>query len=216
MNLSKEHLRLYAITDRKWCTDNTLEKQIEAAIAGGVTILQLREKNTDFDNFLSLALSVRKITAKFNIPLIINDNVDIAIKCNADGVHVGQNDSEIVEIRKRWGNDKIIGVSVKTVEAALLAEKQGANYLGVGAMFSTSTKSDTSRVSFETLKEICNTVKIPVVAIGGITESNMTQLANSQICGIATVSAIFAAGSLDEIKIASCNLRKKSEELFAN
>lgn len=216
MKLSKKHLQLYAVTDRRWSIDNTLESQIEAALAGGVTILQLREKNLDNDNFLSVALSVRKITEKFNVPLIINDNVDIAIKCNADGVHVGQNDISTAEIKKHWGNNKIIGVSVKTVKAALLAEEQGADYLGVGAMFSTSTKSDTAQVSFDTLKEICNTVKIPVVAIGGITESNMTQLVNTDICGIAVVSAIFATGNLDEIKGASCRLRKKSEELFAN
>lgn len=216
MNISSEQLRLYAITDRKWCIDDTLEDQISAALSGGVTILQLREKNMNDEDFLSAAIAVKKITSRFNVPLIINDNVDVAIKCDADGVHVGQNDADVNEIRKCWGNDKIIGVSARTVEAAVYAEKCGADYLGVGAMFSTSTKTDTAHVSFETLKKICSAVKIPVVAIGGITESNMTQLEKSKAAGIAVVSAIFAAGNLDEIKAASCKLRKKSEDLFAN
>lgn len=216
MNISSEQLRLYAVTDRKWCINDTLENQISAALSGGVTIVQLREKNMNDEDFLSMAIAAKKITSQFNVPLIINDNVDVAIKCDADGVHVGQNDTKVNEIRKLWGSNKIIGVSARTIEAATYAEKCGADYLGVGAMFSTSTKTDTEHVSFETLKEICNAVKIPVVAIGGITESNMTQLEKSGASGIAVVSAIFAAGNLDEIKTASCRLRKKSEDLFAN
>lgn len=216
MNISSEQLRLYAITDRKWCIDETLESQITAALSGGVTIIQLREKNMSDADFLAEAAVVKKITSKFNVPLIINDNVDVAIKCNADGVHVGQNDTSVAEIRKRWGNDKIIGVSARTVEAAVYAEKCGADYLGVGAMFSTSTKTDTKHVSFETLKEICSAVKIPVVAIGGINESNMTRLKGSNAAGIAVVSAVFSAGNSEEIKAASYRLRKKSEDLFAN
>lgn len=216
MNISSEQLRLYAITDRKWCINETLESQIYAALSGAVTIVQLREKNMNDTDFLSAAIAVKKITSQFNVPLIINDNVDVAIKCDADGVHVGQNDANVTEIRKRWGKNKIIGVSARTTEAAVYAEKCGADYLGVGAMFSTSTKSDTKHVSFETLKEICDTVKIPVVAIGGITENNMTQLKGCGAAGIAVVSAVFSAGNLDEIKAASYRLRRKSEDLFAN
>ena len=216
MNISSKQLRLYAITDRKWCIDQTLESQIFAALSGGVTILQLREKNMNGEDFLSAALAAKKITSQFNVPLIINDNVDVAQKCDANGVHVGQNDTDVAEIRKCWGSNKIIGVSARTVEAAVHAEKCGADYLGVGAMFSTTTKTDTKHVSFETLKEICSAVKIPVVAIGGITENNMTLLEKSGAAGIAVVSAVFAAGSLEEIKAASCRLRRKSENLFAD
>ena len=183
---------VYAVTDRTWLNGQTLEEQVEKAIKGGATFLQLREKKLCYDDFLKQAIALKKITDKYNIPFVINDNVDIAIAVGADGVHVGQKDMEAGKVRQKLGQNKIIGVSVQTVEQAILAQKQGADYLGVGAVFSTSTKLDASEVSFETLQKICNAVSIPVVAIGGISQSNILQLKGSGIDGVAVVSAIFA------------------------
>ena len=192
MKLENKTMLVYAVTDRTWLNGNTLEQQVEQAIKGGATLIQLREKELSYTAFLEQAIQLKKVTDKYHIPLIINDNVDVAKAVNAEGVHVGQKDMEAGAVRQKLGENKIIGVSVQTVEQALLAQKQGADYLGVGAVFSTSTKLDASEVSFETLHKICNAVSIPVVAIGGISQKNILQLKGSGIDGVAVVSAIFA------------------------
>ncbi len=192
MKLENKTMLVYAVTDRTWLNGSTLEQQVEQAIKGGATLIQLREKELSYTAFLEQAIQLKKVTDKYHIPLIINDNVDVAKAVNAEGVHVGQKDMEAGAVRQKLGENKIIGVSVQTVEQALLAQKQGADYLGVGAVFSTSTKLDASEVSFETLQKICDAVSIPVVAIGGINAQNIMQLKNSGINGVAVVSAIFA------------------------
>ncbi|MBE6051464.1 MAG: thiamine phosphate synthase [Clostridium sp.] len=199
MNVDNKSLLLYAVTDRYWTTkEKTLISQVKDAIEGGITFLQLREKNLSYDEFLEEAKEIKKLTDKANIPFVINDNVEIAIKCNADGVHVGQSDMAAQDVRSLIGPDKILGVSAHTVEEAKLAEKNGADYLGVGAVFSTSTKKDATNLSVELLKKICDSVSIPVVAIGGITKDNLSELENSNINGVAVVSAIFAENNIVE------------------
>jgi len=183
---------LYAVTDRTWLKDRSLPDVVEEAVRAGVTFLQLREKNLDYATFLQLAKEIKIITDKYRIPYVINDNVEVAMASGADGVHVGQKDMAAQDVRKIIGPDKILGVSVQTVEQAILAEKNGADYLGVGSAFPTSTKLDAETVSFVTLKEICEAVSIPVVAIGGINKDNVMKLAGTGIDGIAVVSAIFA------------------------
>ncbi len=191
-NICRERLTLYAVTDRKWLKEEqTLAQQVEQAILGGVTVVQLREKNTDYETFLQQAREVKAVTDRYNVPLLINDNIDVAIAVDAAGVHVGQEDLEAGKARERLGEKKVIGVSAKTVEQALAAEQAGADYLGVGAMFPTESKGDASATSYETLKAICAAVEIPVVAIGGINGHNMMQLQGSGIVGVAVISAIF-------------------------
>lgn len=196
LRADKKDMLLYAVTDRAWLGKRQLWEQVEDAIRGGATFIQLREKELDNQRFLEEAIQIKKITDQYHIPFVINDDVDIAIACGADGVHVGQKDMEARSVREKLGNDKIIGVSVQTVEQAIAAEKNGADYLGVGAMFPTSTKEDAADVSFDTLKAICNAVSIPVVAIGGINAKNVMQLKGSGVDGIAVVSAIFAANNI--------------------
>ncbi len=198
MKVENKTMLVYAVTDRTWLKGQTLEEQVEQAIKGGATFIQLREKELDYDAFLEQAIKIKKITDKYHVPFVINDNVEIALAVNADGVHVGQKDMEAGEVRKKLGENKIIGVSVQTIEQALLAQKHGADYLGVGAVFSTSTKLDASEVSFETLQQICKAVSIPVVAIGGISAKNVLQLKKSGIDGIAVVSAIFAQENVEQ------------------
>ncbi len=210
MKCDKKSLLLYAVTDRKWLDGETLYEQVEKAIKGGVTFVQLREKNLDEERFLSEALDIQKLCRKYNIPFIINDNVEIARKINADGVHVGQSDMKAVNVRSILGEDKMLGVSVQTVGQALLAEKEGADYLGVGAVFPTGSKADAEDVSFDTLKEICSAVSLPVVAIGGIGAGNVSRLKNSGISGIAVISAIFAA---DDIEAAAENLKELTKKV---
>ena len=192
MNCRREDLLLYGVTDRSWLNGKSLYSQVEGALKGGVTFLQLREKELDQEHFLREAVEIRGLCRKYQVPFIINDNVEIALEMNADGVHVGQSDMEAGKVREKLGPDKIIGVSARTVEQALLAEQRGADYLGVGAVFPTGTKLDAGDVSFETLRDICRAVSIPVVAIGGITGENFGELKGSGIAGIAVVSAIFA------------------------
>lgn len=211
MKYDKKSLLLYAVTDRTWLNGKTLSEQVEEAIKGGVTFLQLREKNLDDTDFLNEALEIQKLCKKYDIPFIINDNVEIARKIDADGVHVGQKDMEAENVRAILGKDKILGVSAQTVEQALLAEKQGADYLGVGAVFPTGSKADADDVRFETLKEICKAVSIPVVAIGGINENNISKLKDSGISGIAVISAIFAA---QDIPSATRKLKALTEEVI--
>ena len=198
MKLDKSSLLLYAVTDRSWLFNRTLENDVEEALKGGVTILQLREKELEEDKFLEEANNISKLCKKYNVPFIINDNVDIAFKCNADGVHVGQDDMNAETTRRIIGKDKILGVSVTNKEEAIIAEAMGADYLGVGAIFSTSTKLDADAVSIEELKNICESVSIPVVAIGGINEENIIKLKGSKIDGVAVVSAIFAKENIKE------------------
>lgn len=200
---------VYAVTDRTWLNGSTLKQQVEQAIKGGATLIQLREKELSYTAFLEQAIQLKKVTDKYHIPLIINDNVDVAKAVNAEGVHVGQKDMEAGAVRQKLGENKIIGVSVQTVEQALLAQKQGADYLGVGAVFSTSTKLDASEVSFETLQKICDAVSIPVVAIGGINAQNIMQLKNSGIDGVAVVSAIFAQKDIIQATKELTNLAKQ-------
>jgi len=192
LKVDKASMLLYAITDRAWLGDNSLGEQVEQAIKAGVTIVQLREKHLDFEAFVKQAKEIKKVTDRYKIPFIINDNIEVALACNADGIHVGQSDMTAGNVRSLIGEDKILGVSAQTVEQAILAEKNGADYLGVGAMFSTSTKLDADAVTFDTLKAICTAVSIPVVAIGGIGEHNILKLKGSGIEGVAVVSAIFA------------------------
>ena len=197
MKFDKETMLLYAVTDRSWLNGKSLYEQVEEAIKGGVTFVQLREKKLDEENFLDEALDIQNLCRKYGIPFVVNDNVKIAKMINADGVHVGQSDMGAENVRGILGDDKIIGVSVQTVEQAVLAEKQGADYLGVGAVFPTGSKVDAEDVSFETLKAICESVNIPVVAIGGISAGNVLKLKGSGISGIAVISAIFAAEDIE-------------------
>lgn len=198
MKCEKKHMLLYAVTDRAWTGEKSLYEQVEQALKGGVSCLQLREKNLTHDEFLSEAKEIKKLCNAYNVPLIINDDVDIAIESGADGVHVGQKDMDVSEARRKLGADKIIGVSARTVEQALLAEKNGADYLGVGAVFSTSTKLDAKNISHEILRDICSAVSIPVVAIGGISKDNITQLAGTGVDGVALVSAVFSAKDIEK------------------
>lgn len=190
-------LRLYAVTDRAWLGEQTLCEQAEQALRGGVTLLQLREKEMPFDCFLAEAREIQALCDRYQVPLIINDNVELALQCGAQGVHVGQSDMEAGRARQLLGPDRILGVSARTLDEALRAEAQGADYLGVGAVFSTSTKLDAQDVSLETLQEICERVSIPVVAIGGISADNALSLQSSGIAGLAVVSAIFAQPDIE-------------------
>lgn len=197
MKFDKSAMLLYAVTDRAWVGRQTLYEQVECAIRGGVTCLQLREKELDSGSFFEEAEKIKLLCNKSNVPFIVNDNVEIAVKCGADGVHIGQEDMTAAEVRRIIGKDMILGVSAQTVEQAKKAEQDGADYLGVGAVFPTSTKLDAADVPYDTLKEICAAVKIPVVAIGGIKRENINMLSGSGISGIAVVSAIFAAEDIE-------------------
>ena len=209
MKCDKAWMPLYAVTDRAWLRGRTLIEQAEEALRGGATCLQLREKELDSGSFLREALELKRLCGKYRVPLIVNDNVEIAMECGADGVHIGQHDAAADQVRQRIGPDMLLGVSAQTVEQAVKAEQDGADYLGVGAVFSTGTKPDADDVSFDTLKAICDAVSIPVVAIGGISQKNICKLAGSGIDGVAVVSAIFAAG---EIEQATKDLRRTVRE----
>ena len=211
MRLKKEQCLLYAVTDRSWLRGQTLAQQVEAALRGGVTMLQLREKNLDEEAFEREERVIQDLCRSFDVPFIINDNVELAKKLNADGVHVGQDDMAAADVRRRVGPDMLIGVSAHSVEEALLAVKNGADCLGSGAVFATSTKTNTSVLPRETLRAICDAVDVPVVAIGGITKSNMPELQGCGADGAALVSAIFSAKDIE----AECReLRKIAEETF--
>lgn len=194
----KKAMTLYAITENQKTVDKTLIDNIEFALKGGATIIQLRQKGMQFEEFLETAKQVKKLTEAYHVPMIINDNVMVAALVDADGVHLGQDDMSIIDARRILGNNKIIGVSTHNVSEAVLAEKNGADYIGVGAVFNTSTKQNTIPVSYDVLQEICNTVSIPAVAIGGINENNITKLSGSGISGVALVSAIFGADNIEE------------------
>lgn len=192
MNVTKESMRLYAVTDRTWLGARSLTAQVEEVLAAGVTFLQLREKDLPFEAFLESAKQLKEIAARYHIPFVINDNLEVALACGADGVHVGQSDIVSKDVRALIGQDKILGISANTVETAVQAEKSGADYIGVGAIFGTSTKKDAGSLSMETLRQICDAVAIPVVAIGGINEKNILSLKGSGVDGAAVISAIFA------------------------
>lgn len=197
MKSVRDMMLLYAVTDRHWTGKQTLMQQVEDALKGGVTCVQLREKELEYNEFLAEALKIKEMCGKYNVPFVINDNVEIAIKSNADAIHVGQNDMNLKDVKELTGGKMIVGVSVQTVKQALAAEKNGADYLGVGAVFGTDTKPDADDVSHETLREICTAVSIPVVAIGGISKHNMVQLSNTGVDGVALVSAIFSAENIE-------------------
>ncbi len=212
MKCDNNYMLLYAVTDRAWVGKQSLCEQVECALKGGVTCVQLREKNLDNDAFLAEAKEISKLCKSYGVPFFINDNVEIAVKCHADGIHVGQDDMKAAEVRKLVGDDMIIGVSVHTVEEALEAVKNGADCLGVGAVFSTSTKADANVLPKETLREICDAVDIPVVAIGGINKSNISSLSGSGVDGVALVSAIFASENIED----ECRLLKGLSEKMVN
>ncbi|MCD8074920.1 MAG: thiamine phosphate synthase [Lachnospiraceae bacterium] len=210
MRCDSSTMKLYAVTDRSWLGGRTLYELVEEALLGGVTCVQLREKNLPEEAFLAEAISICRLCRKYGVPFIINDNLEIAQKCGADGVHVGQDDMCPDEVRRRAGDKMIIGVTAHTVAEAVEAQKRGADYLGAGAVFQTGTKSNTVALSYETLQAICASVQIPVVAIGGIAKSNLMALAGSGVSGVAVVSAIFAA---EDVRTASAELLELSGKM---
>lgn len=205
MKITENTLLLYAVTDRSFLNGKSLISQVESAIRGGATCIQLREKNLGYDEFLKEALEMKELCSKYKVPLIINDNVEIAIKSGADGVHIGQNDMDIKTARKMLGSNMIIGASARNVSLALRAEADGADYIGCGAVFGTDTKSDARKISPDILKNITESVSIPVVAIGGVNSSNISGLSGTGIAGAAIVSGIFAAKDIE----AECKKLKK-------
>ena len=211
-NFSAETLLLYAVTDRAWTGKTTLLEQIEAALAGGVTLLQLREKDMPEDEFIREAREAKAICGRYGVPLIINDSLAVAMASGADGVHVGAEDRPVAEIRREAGGSLIIGATAKTVAQAVRAEADGADYLGVGAVFPSPTKKNAIRITTAELRDICSSVSIPAVAIGGIDEANMASLAGGGMAGFALVSAIF---SKDDITAACRDLRALAEKTVA-
>ena len=210
MKCDKRYMLLYAVTDRAWVGKQTLYQQVEAALKGGVTCVQLREKELDEAAFLQEARDICALCRQYGVPFIVNDNVDIATACGADGVHVGQEDMGAEEARRRVGENMILGVSVHTVEEARQAVRDGADYLGLGAVFPTSTKTDVEQMPNETLRAICDAVDVPIVAIGGINRGNILKLAGSGVDGVALVSAIFSA---EDIEGTCRELRAMSKEM---
>ena len=208
MKCAEQDLLLYAVTDRHWLNGRSLRDVVEESLRGGVTMLQLREKSLAEPAFLAEARELQALCRDYHVPFIVNDNVDIALAMDADGVHVGQSDMEALDVRRKLGPDKIIGVSAQTVEQALLAEKHGADYLGVGAVFPSPTKKNAIRITVEQLGEICGSVSIPCVAIGGISRENLPALAGGGMDGFALVSAIF---SQPDIEAACRELRALAE-----
>ncbi len=213
MKLDRKSMLLYAVTDRAWTGEQTLYEQVECALKGGATCLQLREKELSDQDFLAEALKIKELCRQFQVPFVINDNVKVALECGADGIHVGQHDMKAQNVRELAGEQMILGVSAQTVAQAVEAEKEGADYLGVGAVFTTATKLDADFVSRETLKQICAAVKIPVVAIGGISRTNILELSGTGIDGVALVSAIFSAKDIES----ECRtLRELSEKMVTS
>ena len=210
MNFTKKSLRLYEVTDRSWRHGETLYEQVEKALKGGVTLVQLREKELSEADFEQEAKELLELCHKYNVNLIINDNVALAAKVGADGVHIGQSDMGVEKARAILGKEKIIGVTAKTVEQAKAAEAAGADYLGSGAVFGTSTKKDAKPMDHALLQEICESVKIPVVAIGGIDGGNILLLKGRKMAGVAVVSGLFAC---EDIKKAAEDLREKVDRI---
>lgn len=211
MEFNKNMLLLYAVTDQSWIGSQTLYDQIESAIKGGVTLVQLREKKLDEESFIKEAKEIKELCHKYGIPLLINDSVEVALKSGADGVHVGKDDMSVSEIRSKVGKDFIIGATAKTVEQARFAEKAGADYLGVGAVFPSPTKSNAIRITYEQLKEIALSVDIPSVAIGGINLENALEIKDSGVNGIAVVSSLFSSNDIEK---AAKDLRALAKEII--
>ena len=197
MRLDKKDMVLYAVTDRSWLGEQTLCEQVEEALRGGATMVQIREKELDEADFEDEAREIQKLCRKYQVPLIINDNVALAKRVDADGVHIGQSDMEMKNARELLGEDKIIGVTAKTIAQAKAAEAAGADYLGSGAVFGSSTKLDAKPMEHALFQEICESVAIPVVAIGGITADNVMQLKGRGMAGVAVVSGIFACKDIE-------------------
>ncbi len=197
MKCDRKWMPLYAVTDRAWLNGGTLAGQVERALRGGATCVQLREKHLSEEALAREAVELRALCARFGAPLIVNDSVEAALASGADGVHVGQDDADAAEVRRRIGPDKLLGVSAHSVEEALRAERDGADYLGVGAVFPTGTKTDAGALPLAALRDICAAVDIPVVAIGGVNAANLGALAGSGVAGVAVVSALFAAADVE-------------------
>ena len=208
MTCDKKDLLLYAVTDRSWLKGASLSEAVEKALLGGATFVQLREKTLSKDAVIKEAVLLKALCRKYGVPFVIDDDVDVAKRVGADGVHVGQKDMALKNARALLGADAIIGVSAQNVVQAVRAERDGADYLGVGAVFSTQTKRDAEAVPYETLRAICESVSIPVIAIGGITKDNVRRLKDSGICGVAVISALFAA---DDITKAARELKEETE-----
>ena len=209
--MNRAYLKLYAITDRSWLGGQTLYEQVELALKGGITMLQFREKGLKnlaskdlcdptgaAGEWLEEAVRLKELCHSYQVPFIVNDYVELAKRIDADGVHIGQSDMGILKARQILGKDKIIGVTAKTVEQAKQAEKDGADYLGSGAVFGTSTKTDAKPMDLALLQEICESVSIPVTAIGGIDATNAALLAGRKMAGIAVVSGIFAQPDIEQ------------------
>lgn len=216
MKFTKDEIRrgmtLYAVTDRSWLGECTLAQVVEKVLRGGATFLQLREKELDREAILAEAREIQAIAARYRVPFVINDSVDIALACDADGVHVGQTDLMGRDVRALIGPDKILGITANTVELAVAAEKAGADYIGAGAVFGTTTKQNAKNLSLDTLKAICQAVSIPVVAIGGINADNLPQLAGTGAAGAAVVSALFAQKDPEE---AARRMRALADKMVA-
>lgn len=212
MKLSRKDMLLYLVTDRTWLKDETLPGIVESILKNKATFIQLREKNLDYNNFKELAIKVKRVTDKYKVPFVINDNIHIAMEVDADGVHIGQSDLVATRTRKALGKNKILGVSVSNVEQAIEAEKAGADYLGVGSVFITTSKLDATNVEMEEIKKITKTVNIPVIGIGGINKENIHLLKGSGLDGIAVISAILAQ---KDVERATRNLYKLSKGVFS-
>lgn len=211
MKVTNRHMQLYAITDDRWLAGHSLEEQVEAALKGGVTFLQLRDKNASHQELVNMAVKLKAIASRYNVPFVVNDDVEAAKEADADGVHIGQSDMDYEKARAILGSDKIIGMTAKTVEQAKRAEALGADYIGVGAVFHTSTKSDAKDMSRNTLLSITEAVSLPVAAIGGINYDNADKLKHTGVSGIAVVSAIF---SKENAYKAALELKQKTDEIF--
>ena len=209
MKVDRKDMVLYLVTDRTWLKDKTLPEVVESVLKNKATFIQLREKNLDYEKFKKLATELKGITDQYEIPFVINDNIEIAMEVDADGVHIGQEDLAASKAREILGKDKILGVSVATVEEAIEAEKSGADYLGVGSVFPTNTKLDATNVEMKEIKKITKAVNIPVVGIGGINEENIHLLKNSGLDGIAVISAILAQKDIEK---ATRNLYKLAKD----
>lgn len=216
MKFTKDEIRrgmtLYAVSDRSWQGERTLAQVVEEVLRGGATFLQLREKELDREAILAEAREIQAIAARYRVPFVINDSVDIALACDADGVHVGQTDLMGRDVRALIGPDKILGITANTVELAVAAEKAGADYIGAGAVFGTTTKQNAKNLSLDTLKAICQAVSIPVVAIGGINADNLPRLAGTGAAGAAVVSALFAQKDPEE---AARRMRALADKMVA-
>ncbi|SFQ07392.1 thiamine-phosphate pyrophosphorylase [Lachnospiraceae bacterium XBB1006] len=208
--MRRETLRLYAITDPKYAVHVSMKDVVRSALEGGVTMIQLREKNCSQEAFLQKAKEICALCHAYQVPLIINDNWQVALDSGADGVHLGQSDLpediRFLKEKKLW-----VGITAKTVEQAQRAEAMGADYIGVGALFGSPTKQDAKRITFSECKEICESVSIPAVGIGGITKDNLRELEGIPLAGVALVSAVFGA---EDIRNSSRELRRLTEEIF--